>query len=76
VDDLTQHDFFLVTADFAAYAAKQREADAAFADHDAWAARALNNTARMGWFSSDRSIREYASEIWNVVPNGHQADTA
>jgi starch phosphorylase len=70
VDDLYNHDFFMVTADFAAYAAKQREADAGYQRPNDWARRALLNTARMGWFSSDRAIREYASEIWGTAPDG------
>jgi len=68
VDDLTNHDFFMLTADFAAYAAKQREGDDLYRNSGDWARRALLNTARMGWFSSDRAIREYASEIWGAKP--------
>ena len=75
VDDLYNHDFFMVTADFAAYAAKQREADAGYQQRNDWARRALLNTARMGWFSSDRAIREYATEIWGAVPDGQNGDT-
>jgi starch phosphorylase len=68
VDDLTNSDYFMVTADFAAYEAKQREVDAAYRHTADWARRALLNTARMGWFSADRAIREYASEIWGATP--------
>src|SRR4051812_3056936 len=50
VDDLVNHDFFMVTADFAAYAAKQRETDQIFTHRSDWAAKALTNTAKMGWF--------------------------
>jgi len=74
VDDLGNSDYFMVTDDFAAYAAKQREVDAAFLQKQEWAARALTNTAKMGWFSSDRAIREYAAEIWNVTPDGQEAE--
>lgn len=70
VDDLVHNDYFMVTADFAAYAATQREADGAYLQPDAWARRALLNTARMGWFSSDRAIREYAADIWGAKPDG------
>lgn len=59
----------MVTADFAAYAAAQREIDQAFAAHDDWIRRAVLNTARVGWFSSDRTIRGYAGEIWNALPD-------
>jgi starch phosphorylase len=67
VDDLVNNDHFLVTADFAAYAAKQREVDALFRQQSVWAAKAITNTAKMGWFSADRAIREYASEIWKAT---------
>jgi len=75
VDDLTNSDFFMVTADFAAYEAKQRQVDAAYQDKGDWARRTLLNTARMGWFSADRAIREYASEIWGAVPEGSVSET-
>lgn len=67
VDDLVRHDHFLVTADFAAYAAKQREVDDLFRQTSLWAGKAIANTAKMGWFSADRAIREYAAEIWSVT---------
>ncbi|MDQ7249668.1 glycogen/starch/alpha-glucan phosphorylase [Dongia sedimenti] len=66
VDDLVSNDHFLVTADFAAYAAKQREVDALFQQRSVWAGKAITNTAKMGWFSADRAIREYAAEIWGA----------
>ncbi|NNU80991.1 glycogen/starch/alpha-glucan phosphorylase [Halovulum dunhuangense] len=65
---LRHHDYFLVCSDFAAYHAKQRAVDAVFRDRDAWVAMAARNTARSGWFSSDRTIRSYAAEIWDVTP--------
>jgi starch phosphorylase len=58
----------MVLADFAAYAAKQDEVDAAFRNHDDWTRRAAFNVVRMGQFSSDRTIREYADGIWGVKP--------
>jgi starch phosphorylase len=69
LDDLWQRDHFMVAADFAAYAATQRRIDHAFADHTEWTRRAVLNTARVGWFSSDRAIRGYARDIWQV-PTG------
>jgi starch phosphorylase len=72
VDDLYNHDYFLVTADFAAYAAKQRVADDLFQRPEDWSRQALTNTARMGWFSADRAIREYAADIWGASPNRAQ----
>ncbi|MEQ8967790.1 MAG: glycogen/starch/alpha-glucan phosphorylase [Azospirillaceae bacterium] len=68
VDALTGEDRFLVCADFAAYHDIQLEIGRAFADTDAWMRKAVLNTARVGWFSSDRTVREYAEEIWQAVP--------
>ncbi len=65
---LRHHDYFLVCSDFAAYWAKSREVDAAYRDQDAWSRMAAHNTARAGWFSSDRTIRSYAAEIWDTTP--------
>jgi starch phosphorylase len=65
-DGLYQSDWFMVAADFDAYAAAQREVDTVWRDSPDWYARAIRNVARMGWFSSDRTIRQYANEIWNV----------
>ena len=66
VDDLLHHDHFMVTADFADYARAQRAADALYADPARWGRMTLLNTARVGWFSADRTIREYATEIWQA----------
>jgi len=66
VDGLHANDWFMVTADFAAYAAAQRGVDVLWGDRAAWSAKAIRNTAHMGWFSSDRAIREYARDIWHV----------
>ena len=66
VDVLTHHDHFLVCADFDSYAATQREVASRWRDPKAWWQSSALNTARMAWFSSDRTISEYASEIWNV----------
>jgi starch phosphorylase len=66
VDGLYANDWFMVTADYAAYAAAQRRVDSLWRDRGAWSAKAIRNTANMGWFSSDRTIREYARDIWNV----------
>jgi starch phosphorylase len=59
---------FLVLADFAAYAAAQNRADALYREPDEWSRKAALNCLNMGYFSSDRSVREYADRIWNVRP--------
>ncbi|WP_334654573.1 glycogen/starch/alpha-glucan phosphorylase [Sphingomonas panaciterrae] len=64
---LYDHDWFMVTADFDAYAAAQRAVDARWIDRGGWQASAIRNVANVGWFSSDRTIGEYARDIWNVM---------
>jgi starch phosphorylase len=66
VDTLLGADPFMVAADFSDYWTKQREVDRAWLDRTQWWRSSILNTARMGWFSSDRAVREYAAEIWNV----------
>jgi starch phosphorylase len=66
LDDLAHFDHFMVTADFDSYAATQRKVEAAFAKPAEWYKKAALNTARMGWFSSDRTVRDYAKLIWGV----------
>ncbi len=66
LDALTNHDDFMVTADFDAYYDKQREVVTLWHDRAAWWRASILNTAGVGWFSSDRTVREYAEEIWNV----------
>ena len=66
VDDLLHHDRFLVTSDFDDYWRVQRDIDAAWREPRRWWRSAVINTAQMGWFSSDRAMREYADDIWGV----------
>ncbi|HEX9933350.1 MAG TPA: glycogen/starch/alpha-glucan family phosphorylase, partial [Allosphingosinicella sp.] len=66
VDAVTHHDYFMVAADFDAFAAKQAEVARRWRDKAGWWRSATLNIARMGWFSSDRAVREYAGEIWKV----------
>jgi starch phosphorylase len=60
-------DYFLVASDYADYAAAQARVDQAYADRDAWVRMAALNTARSGFFSSDRTIRGYMADIWGVT---------
>jgi starch phosphorylase len=66
IDGLLRHDHFLVLGDFEAYASSQRQVADRWRDPAAWWRSAILNTANMGFFSSDRTIRAYAEEIWNV----------
>jgi starch phosphorylase len=61
-------DYFLVCSDFTDYWRAQREVDAAYRDPDHWTRMAALNTARSGWFSSDRTIRGYMADIWGASP--------
>ena len=60
------HDYFLVAGDFTAYDVAQGAVDRAFADRERWVRMAAMNTARSGFFSSDRTIRSYMRDIWNI----------
>ena len=66
VKSLCEYDHFMVAADFDAYWQAQRQVDALWRSPRDWWHTAIRNTARMGWFSSDRAVREYAKEIWGV----------
>jgi starch phosphorylase len=68
VDRLWHHDYFLVASDFDAYAAAQRQVAAAWHDRAGWHRMAALNTARVGFFSSDRTIRGYMTDIWGAKP--------
>ncbi|MCA0434627.1 MAG: glycogen/starch/alpha-glucan phosphorylase [Proteobacteria bacterium] len=66
VDSLYNGDWFMVATDFAAYARTQAEVASLWGNHDRWTEKAILNTVNMGWFSSDRTIRDYARDIWGV----------
>jgi len=63
---LHKGDYFLILADYESYVNKQGEVDELYKDQKEWNRKALLNTARVGKFSSDRTIRDYADEIWDV----------
>ena len=66
VDTLTHHDYFMICADFDAYWKTQVKIDEAWRDRNRWMRSSVINTANVGWFSSDRTIAEYAKEIWSA----------
>jgi starch phosphorylase len=65
---LSTRDEYVHLADLQPYIEKQAEVDAAYADRQQWLRKSLLNVARMGKFSSDRTIREYANDIWKIRP--------
>jgi starch phosphorylase len=66
IGGLYDHDWFMVARDFDAYAAAQKQVDGLWQNRRKWYSMAIRNTAHMGWFSSDRTIRQYAEDIWGV----------
>jgi starch phosphorylase len=67
-DHLLHHDDYLLMADYRAYVDCQQEVDHAYRDHAHWTRMSILNVARMGKFSSDCAIREYAEHIWHLDP--------
>ena len=65
---LDQGDYYMLLADYRPYVAAQEKVNQVFLDKDDWARRSILNSARMGKFSSDRSVLEYARNIWRVEP--------
>jgi starch phosphorylase len=68
VQSLLEQDTYMLLADFESYAQCQERVSKAFLDPDQWARMAVLNIAKMGKFSSDRTIKQYADEIWKAAP--------
>jgi len=68
VDSLLYHDAYLVLADYQSYVECQERVSQAYVNKEQWNRMSILNVARMGKFSSDRSIREYCEDIWKVKP--------
>ncbi len=69
VSNLLYHDRFMALADYQSYLDAQAEVERKYADTDAWTKSAILNVARAGFFSSDRSMRDYLSRIWRATPD-------
>lgn len=76
IDSLKNRDEYLLFADYQSYIDCQKQVSHAYRDSEAWLRMSILNAARVGYFSSDRTIREYAQEIWHVssVPIHLQED--
>jgi len=68
IDELLQTDQYMLMADFTSYLECQDKVDAAWRNADDWTRKTILNIAQMGTFSSDRSVRDYARDIWDVKP--------
>jgi len=73
-ENLLQADPFLVLADYAAYVACQQRVGEVWSDPPRWTRMSILNSARSGRFSSDRAVREYCEDIWDVPPVGIELD--
>ena len=69
MDALLDHgDQYLLLADYASYVACQKKVEIVYQDQEQWVRKAILNIANMGKFSSDRTIMQYATEIWDSRP--------
>jgi starch phosphorylase len=68
VDSLLSRDEYMLLADYQSFADSRARALSSFGDEERWTRKCVRNVSRMGFFSSDRAIREYCGKIWDVVP--------
>jgi len=68
IDSLMGSDYYCLFADYQSYIDKQEEVSKLYLDEDEWTKKSIYNVARIGKFSSDRSVKEYAENIWKVKP--------
>ena len=76
LESLLWRDEYCLLADFGAYIEAQDRVDAAYRYGDEWTQSSILNTARMGYFSSDRTVSEYSKDIWNISPMAVSIDEA
>ena len=72
LDGIYHNDYFMLAADFNDYLRAQRDVGAAYRNSERWFRSAVLNTAGVGWFSSDRTIRQYDRVIWRSTPSLHE----
>jgi starch phosphorylase len=68
VENLLGSDPYMLLADYRSYVECQEEVGHMWSDAERWTRSSILNVARMGWFSSDRAIREYCRDIWHIEP--------
>jgi starch phosphorylase len=73
-EGLLNHDPFMVLADYRTYINCQEEAGRLYKDREKWTRKSILTVSRMGYFSSDRSIREYCERIWKISPVSIELD--
>ena len=67
-EELLNRDYYFVLADLEAFDRKMEEVEKDFMDKKTWAKKAILNVARIGYFTSDRAVMEYAKNIWHIKP--------
>ena len=68
IEELMNHDYYCLFADYQSYIDKQKEVSKLFRDAEEWTKKSILNVARIGKFSSDRAIQEYSKKVWNIKP--------
>lgn len=75
-DELVNRDYFFVLADLEAFNSAMKQAEKTYLDQESWVKKAIYNVAKIGYFSSDRAVMEYAKNIWHIDIPKHKATVA